>query len=90
MHSVMCSWQDRSTVHVHGSTVFMRDHGYKKAKNFIIAEVLPTLTLRWQESYYSVIEADGSVEVCAKLSTLQFEGIVQFDYTTFGGSAEGM
>ena len=52
--------------------------------------VLPQLTVHWQESYYSVIEADGSVEVCAKLSTLQFEGSVQFDYTTFGDSAEGM
>ena len=52
--------------------------------------VIPELTVHWQESYYSASETDGSVEVCAELSTLQFEGSVQVDYATVGDSAEGV
>ena len=56
----------------------------------VIADAgLSKLTVHWQDSYYSVIEADGSVEVCAELSTLQFEGNVQVNYSTVGDSAEG-
>ena len=46
--------------------------------------------VHWQESYYSTSESNGHVELCAELSTLQFEGSVQVDYTTFSGSAEGV
>lgn len=51
--------------------------------------VIPDLTVYWQESYYSASEADGSIEVCAELSTLEFVGNVQVDYATVGDSAEG-
>ena len=61
-----------------------------QVKLFLFAEVvIPQLTVHWQKNYYSVSEADGSVEVCAELSTLQFEGNVQVNYATFDGSAEG-
>ena len=57
---------------------------------FVFAEVVvPELTVHWQESYYSASEATGIVEVCAELSTLQFDGNVEANYTTFGNSAEG-
>ena len=57
---------------------------------FVFAElVVPELTVHWQESYYSTSEANGSVEVCAELSRLQFEGNVEVNYATFGDSAEG-
>ena len=52
--------------------------------------VIPELTVHWQESYYSTSEADGSVEVCAELSTLQFDGNVEVNYATISGSAEGV
>ena len=51
--------------------------------------VIPDLSVYWQERYYSASEADDSVELCAELSTLQFEGSFQVDYATFGGSAKG-
>ena len=35
-------------------------------------------------------EADGSVEVCAEVTTQQFEGSIQVNYSTAGGSAEGL
>ena len=55
-----------------------------------IAEVVvPELTVHWQESYYSASEADGSVEVCAELSTLQFTGSVEVNYATVADSAAG-
>ena len=61
-----------------------------QVKLFLFAEVVvPQLTVHWQKNYYSVSEADGSVEVCAELSTLQFEGNVQVNYATFDDSAEG-
>ena len=57
---------------------------------FVIAEVVvPELTIHWQKGYYSTSETDGSVELCAELSTLQFEGNVQVNYATFGDSAKG-
>ena len=57
----------------------------------IIAEkTVPDLTVHWQESYYSASETDGSVELCAELSTVQFEGSVQVDYGTVGDSAKGV
>ena len=46
--------------------------------------------VHWEERYYSVGEGDGSVEVCAELSTLQFTGTVEVDYATVADSAEGM
>ena len=52
--------------------------------------MIPELTVHWQESYYSTSEADGSVEVCAELSTLQFDGNVEVDYATISDSAEGV
>ena len=52
--------------------------------------VIPELTVHWEENYYSTSEADGSVEVCAELSTLQFDGNVEVDYATISGSAEGV
>ena len=52
-------------------------------------EVIPELVVSWEERYYSVSEGDGSVEVCAALSTLQFTGNVEVDYTTVADSAEG-
>ena len=53
-------------------------------------EVIPDLVVLWEERYYSVGEGDGSVEVCAELSTLQFTGTVEVDYATVADSAEGM
>ena len=56
----------------------------------VFAEVVvPELTVHWHRSYYSASEADGSVVVCAELSTLQFEGSVQVHFATFGDSAKG-
>ena len=52
-------------------------------------EVIPELVINWEERYYSVSEADGSVEVCAELSTLQFTGTVEVNYATVADSAEG-
>lgn len=52
--------------------------------------VIPELTVHWEENYYSTSEADGSVEVCAELSTLQFDGNVEVDYATISDSAEGV
>lgn len=57
---------------------------------FVFAVVIiPQLTVHWQKNYYSVSEADGSVEMCAELSTLQFEGNVQVNFATFDGGAVG-
>jgi hypothetical protein len=47
------------------------------------------LAVHWQENYHSASEGDGHVELCAKLSTLQFEGSVQVDYATYSDSAKG-
>jgi hypothetical protein len=47
------------------------------------------LAVHWQENYHSASEGDGPVELCAEVSTLQFEGSVQVNYATFSGSAEG-
>ena len=59
--------------------------------NTSVTEVsVPQLAIHMQKSFYSVSEADGSVEVCAEVTTQQFEGIVQVNYTTAGGSAEGL
>ena len=58
---------------------------------FMFAEVVvPELTVHWQESYYSTSETTGSVEMCAELSTLQFDGNVEVNYATFGDSAKGI
>ena len=51
---------------------------------------MPELTIYWQENYYSASEADGSVEVCAELSTLQFTGSVEVNYATIADSAKGL
>jgi len=51
---------------------------------------VPEPRLYLQQSFYSVSEADGSVEVCAEVTTQQFEGSIQVNYTTAGGSAEGL
>ena len=51
---------------------------------------VPQLAIHMQKSFYSVSEADGSVEVCAEVTTQQFEGSIQVNYSTAGGSAEGL
>ena len=52
--------------------------------------IIPELTIYWQQSYYSASEADNSIEVCAELSTLEFTGSVEVDYSTVGSSAKGL
>jgi hypothetical protein len=51
-------------------------------------KVLPEPTVRLQNNYYTVGENDGGVEVCAEVTTDQFEGTVQANYMTTGGSAK--
>ena len=53
-------------------------------------KVLPEPTVRLQNNYYTVGENDGGVEVCAEVTTDQFEGTVQANYMTTGGSAKGL
>jgi len=52
--------------------------------------VVPQPGLYLQQRLYSVSEADGSVEVCVEVTTRQFEGSIQVNYSTVGGSAEGL
>ena len=56
---------------------------------FFVEVIIPPLTVYWQQRYYSASEADGSVEVCAELSTLEFTGSVEVDYATLEETAEG-
>ena len=51
---------------------------------------MPQPKLYLQQSFYSASEADGSAEVCAEVTTQQFEGSIQVNYSTAGGSAEGL
>ncbi|CAI8052156.1 hypothetical protein GBAR_LOCUS28548, partial [Geodia barretti] len=49
--------------------------------------VVPDPTVRLNTSYYSVGEGDGSIEVCAHVTTDQFNNTIQADYVTSAGSA---
>lgn len=51
--------------------------------------VVPEPTVRLKSNYYSVGEGDGSLEVCAEITTDQFDGNFQANYVTTSGSAEG-
>lgn len=39
--------------------------------------------------YYSAGEGDGSIEICAQVTTDRFDHTIQFDYLTIAGSATG-
>lgn len=52
--------------------------------------VVPEPTVHLQSNYYSVSEDSGSLEVCAEVTSDQFDGNFEADYATAGGSAEGM
>ena len=51
--------------------------------------VIPEPTVRLQSNYYAVGEGDGSLQICAEVTTDQFEGNFQANYMTTGGSAKG-
>ena len=51
--------------------------------------VVPDPTVRLKASYYSVGEGGGSVEVCAEVTTDQFDSTIEADYVTSPGSATG-
>ena len=51
--------------------------------------VVPDPTVRLNTSYYSVGEGDGIIEVCAHVTTDQFDNTIQADYVTSAGSASG-
>lgn len=50
---------------------------------------VPDPVVHLQSNYYSVGEGDGSVEICAEVSTDQFDETLQANYETSQGSAEG-
>ena len=50
----------------------------------------PQLAIRMQQNFYSVMESNGSVEVCAEVTTQQFEGSIQVNYSTASSSAGGL
>ena len=52
--------------------------------------MVPDPTVRMKSSYYSVGEGDGSVEVCAEVTTDQFDSTFDTDYVTSAGSATGI
>ena len=52
--------------------------------------MIPEPTVHLQSNYYAVSEGDGSIEVCAEVTTNQFEGTFQAIYMTSGGSAKGL
>ena len=52
--------------------------------------IVPDPMVRFNTSYYSVDEGDGSVEVCIQVTTDQFDNSVQVGYQTTPGSASGM
>ena len=49
----------------------------------------PDPKVHLKTSYYSVGEGDGSVEVCAQVTTNQFQNEVRVGYFTTFGSATG-
>ena len=51
--------------------------------------VVPDPTVRLVSSYFSVDEGAGSLEICAEVTTDQFDGNFEADYITSAGSAEG-
>ena len=58
---------------------------------FIFIEIMvrePTVCVH--SNYYSVGEGDGSLEVCAELTTDQFDGNFQANFVTIGDRAEGL
>ena len=52
--------------------------------------VIPEPTVHLQSNYYAVSESDGSLDVCAEVTSNQFEGTFQANYVTIGGSAKGL
>ena len=52
--------------------------------------MVPEPTVRLQSNYYSIGEGDGSLEVCAEVTTDQFDGNFQANYVTIGDGAEGV
>ena len=52
--------------------------------------MIPEPTVHMQSNYYTVNEGDGSIEVCAEVTTDQFEGTFEANYITTEGSAKGL
>ena len=66
--------------------------------DLVVTMILPYLTVvevpdpkvRLSTGYYLVSEGDGSIEVCAQVTTDQYDNTIQADYVTTPGSASGM
>ena len=56
---------------------------------YITVVEIPDPRLHLKTSYYSVGEGDGSVDVCAQVTTNQFDNEIRCDYFTTFGSAAG-
>lgn len=52
--------------------------------------VVPEPSVHLKSNYYSVGEGEGTLEVCAEVTTNQFDGNFQVKYVTIGGSAKGV
>ena len=57
---------------------------------FLTVIVIPEPAVHLQSNYYAISEGGGSIEVCAEVTTDQFEGTFQAIYMTTGGSAKGL
>lgn len=56
----------------------------------LLEEVVPEPTVHLQSNYYTVSEDSGSLEVCAEVTSDQFDDNFEADYVTSEGSAEGL
>lgn len=56
----------------------------------LLVEMVPEPTVHLQSNYYTVSEDSGSLEVCAEVTSDQFDGNFQANYATSEGSAEGL
>ena len=52
--------------------------------------VIPQPAVHLHRNYYTVGESDGIIEVCAEVTTNQFEGNLIANFVTTEGSAKGI
>ena len=52
--------------------------------------MVPDPTVRLVSSYFSVGEGDDSIEICAEVTTDQFDDTFEADYVASSASAEGL